>query len=38
MNEFIELNCNLIFYIKVSVVENSVKKINKKLDKNSAKW
>ena len=38
MNEIIELNCNLIFYTNVPVVENSVNILIKKLDKISAKW
>ena len=33
MNEIIELNCNLIFYNKVPVVENNVKKLIKNLTK-----
>ena len=33
MNEFIELNCNLIFYTNVPVVENNVKKLIKNLTK-----
>lgn len=33
MNEIIKLNRNLIFYIKVPVVENSVKKLIKNLTK-----
>ena len=31
--EFEKLNCNLIFYIKVPVVENNVKKLIKNLTK-----
>ena len=33
MNEIIELNCNLIFYTNVPVVENSVKNLIKNLTK-----